>query len=84
MLLSTTERPLVQNREVASILEAVEFRHGRIVSDQVHVRFHIFSSSNLQKYCRKQHTLYNDRIIRSSIGPQCHNITYFQRFVLRD
>jgi hypothetical protein len=34
MLLSTTERPLVQNREVASILEAVEFRRGRIVSDQ--------------------------------------------------
>jgi hypothetical protein len=53
MLLSATERPLVQNREIASILEAVGFRHGRIVSDQVQVRFpyiDIFSSSNLQKY----------------------------------
>jgi hypothetical protein len=40
MLLSTTERSLVQIREIASILEAVEFRHGRIVSDQVQVRFH--------------------------------------------
>ena len=41
MLLATTERLPVQNREIDSILEAVEFRHGRIVSDQVQVRFHI-------------------------------------------
>ena len=53
MLLSTTERPLVQNCEIASILEAlailawtdcVRSSAGKILY------IDIFSSSNLQKY----------------------------------